>query len=89
METVIATAYPFNLQGIKVTHALLWFTLGSDVDGELVSSLHRLFSPNDWSRVEAISVAIPEGEIRWYRADLTPQGLLAMFPHGILLTEGI
>lgn len=52
-------------QGIRVSgtcstvvHA--WF---NDVDGELVSSLHRLFSPNDWSRVEAISVAIPEGEV--------------------------
>jgi len=41
-----------------VVHA--WF---NDVDNELVSSLHRLFSPNDWSRVSSISVTISEGEM--------------------------
>ena len=52
-------------QGVEVSRVCstgvhAWF---NDVDNELVSSLHRLFSPNDWSRVSSISVTISEGEM--------------------------
>ena len=54
------TSHGVEVSGVCSTVVHAWF---NDVDNELVSSLHRLFSPNVWSRVSSISVAMPEDKM--------------------------